>query len=681
MYVQIAGFFVVVMLALVLSLPLVVQAGADVFVAGGLEVRIDSSVITFMKDASGKVYADASTTPSIGKLNMIDKTLVPKDPSVYDTNGPWKINYNYFTSEVDAELTMTLDYHQESGDIIIMQKGEAEPGLYGVQWGIAGIPLEYNIIIPGYGGIKLDKNMTQGSYTFEYPGHWEAQFVIIQGERGGFWVRADDIIGRYKTLTVWRNSDGWDLAFETRNNAPFSDKDSIESVSWRLRNYEGDWQVPASKYRSWAESSFDLTQLSEQDPDWVNDIRLVVTMNYDYHATTILEPLSKQVDPTQTLIYIPHWRRDRYDVNYPDYTPQTGLASFVWRAQNYGFRVMLHVNYFGCDPNHELYQDLAKYQARDEFTDELRWWIHGDTKIAYINPASQLWREIFVERMAALVDRVNPDAIMLDQTLLMWNDGNGLIDGKTMIQGNIALHQELRAALPNIALSGEGLNEITFRMQSFAQRHIRGIDFLHGIVRDPRWFRASHPIASFIFRPYTTMYGYLGMVSPTFEEAYPAWWQTYIHWGVIPTLMYPEEDLITDDKTGYVRQLFDEIIFFQEMRLEPDLDGTWADNTVFPYKTAENERAEYIKESDGFALIYGDETISRTITGVSSVQRQGHIPGWRNYDDEGPVGLDPNLWYPFFEEDPKDYRRYIAYGGLILAFLVGAGFIVYRKVF
>ena len=45
----------------------------------------------------------------------------------------------------------------------------------------------------------------------------------------------------------------------------------------------------------------------------------------------------------------------------------------------------------------------------------------------------------------------------------------------TMAEGNIALHRQLREALPGVALSGEGLNEVTYRHEAFAQRHAWGL--------------------------------------------------------------------------------------------------------------------------------------------------------------------------------------------------------------
>ena len=51
------------------------------------------------------------------------------------------------------------------------------------------------------------------------------------------------------------------------------------------------------------------------------------------------------------------------------------------------------------------------------------------------------------------------------------------------------------------------------RYEAFAQRHVPGIDHAHG--RWSRaWLDAAHPISSYLLRPYTVMYGYLGCASP-----------------------------------------------------------------------------------------------------------------------------------------------------------------------
>ncbi|MFD1904034.1 DUF6259 domain-containing protein [Paenibacillus rhizoplanae] len=173
-------------------------------------------------------------------------------------------------------------------------------------------------------------------------------------------------------------------------------------------------------------------------------------------------------------------------------------------AQALGFRVMLYVNIFGTSFNNENYTQMQPYQVKDPFTLERKRWEYtaGSEQISFavINPAAEAWRELFVNKMTALVNEVGPDALHLDQSLLMYNDANGLIDGNNMMQGNIALHRELREALPDIALGGESLNEITTRYESFAQRHAYGIFSASGTWDDSK-INQVVPASSAIFLP------------------------------------------------------------------------------------------------------------------------------------------------------------------------------------
>ena len=50
---------------------------------------------------------------------------------------------------------------------------------------------------------------------------WEAQLVIVEGPRGGFYAWAEDPDGRYKRLVVERHAKGWRIGLITINDAPF----------------------------------------------------------------------------------------------------------------------------------------------------------------------------------------------------------------------------------------------------------------------------------------------------------------------------------------------------------------------------------------------------------------------------------------------------------------------------
>ena len=64
---------------------------------------------------------------------------------------------------------------------------------------------------------------------------------------------------------------------------------------------------------------------------------------------------------------------------------------------------MLHVNYFGVDPKHPLYEQFERYQVRDPWGDHDRqWWIwdraEPEIRFAYINPACRRGASILCGR-------------------------------------------------------------------------------------------------------------------------------------------------------------------------------------------------------------------------------------------------------------------------------------------
>ena len=99
------------------------------------------------------------------------------------------------------------------------------------------------------------------------------------------------------------------------------------------------------------------------------------------------------------------------------------------------------------------------------------------------------------------------DAFHLDISHAVINDANGLIEGLTAAQGNAQIHLELAEAMPGVVFSGEGLHEVTFFRESFVQRW--KVSPWHG---GPS--AKPHPISSFLFSPYTLLYGHLGIPNP-----------------------------------------------------------------------------------------------------------------------------------------------------------------------
>jgi hypothetical protein len=355
--------------------------------------------------------------------------------------------YTHFAdSDAWAECHYAAD--SKSGDLTVGGRCQTgQPGVWGLSWSIGRIPLHYAIIVPGHSGVRLTADSPDARQTFDYPMGWEAQLVIVEGPGHGFYVWSDDAQGRYKRLIVSRSAAGWELTLVSLADAPFDQVRECRSAPWRLNVYAGDWRVPARRYRQWMQTRFHATPLAEQQPTWVRQIRACVIMGLN---RDVLESLPGHFDPPQTLLYLPTWRAAGYDRNYPDYDAVLAeFEPFLLRARQLGFRVMLHTNYFGVDPQHPLYERFEPFQVRSPWGNHERlWWLweRADPVIrfAYINPALRAWRECFVNAMVRLCRRFPVDALHLDQTLCIYNDHHGRIDGLSMLEGNLALHRELR---------------------------------------------------------------------------------------------------------------------------------------------------------------------------------------------------------------------------------------------
>lgn len=624
-------------------------AAAPPLDAPAYSVTFQLGGIAKLTDRAGHTMADTATVKQGAGLRRM------KSDHYATTEGD-RGTYAALDGLPGGRLTQQVKVDPASGDLLVTQQGSSpEPGLWGVEWAIEGIPLDYEVIVPGRSGIKLGRTSPGNSHTFDYPYAWEAQFVIVTGGDHGFMVRADDPDGRFKRLTIARQPSGWRLGFATMNQAPFEALTTCESVPWRLSVWRGDWRVPARQYRDWMLAHYQPKPLAEQSPTWVRDARAMIIMGMD---SGLLEGLAARFDPAQTVVYVPSWRAPGYDMDYPNYVDvNPGFREFLDRAHQLGFKVMLHVNYFGCDPKNAAYDKLRQYHCRNAFNDELQWWIppsdrkHPERepriKFAYINPAAKAWRDLFVAAMTKLCTDYPVDALHLDQTLCIYNDKNGLIDGMTMLEGSLALHRELRAALPKVALSGEGLNEVTYRDEAFAQRHAWGVHHSEGT-----WTRSqlatAHPICSYLFRPYTIINGYLGNSAPGNGQLYAAWNEAYEHWGVIPTLK-PSAGLLANP-VAFGRQFFDELAVWQGQRLELDLDGDWPDDVAFPFRAADG--TPVVRTVDGRMMV-GDKVALRTITGMTEFTGPGSVGGWPLYDAKRIFGLDPEAWYPWFP-DPRD---------------------------
>ena len=455
--------------------------------------------------------------PEIKRISPFECQLIYRDS--------WSDPHN---NEVELHLFIGID--SQTGDLLVRQRAFSEMGgINAVMWGLSNLSHTVaDVIAPVYGGQIL----TEESKRYHYPGSWEAQLAILQGQRGGVFVRSDDTQYHFKTLEYSTEGDSFGLNFWQIPPVPFEHQKQVTTATWRLNAYQGDWHVPALAYQEWMHEVLRPVDRAQM-PDWVDDIELVITHAdpLEKVGVSVIRILYRLVDPEKTLLYVTGWRKPGWRWNYPDYTPTDNFGEFLKEAHNYGFKVMLHTNMVAVAPTDPLYAELAKYQVIDPDTGEKYGGYLDDPNTppsrsyVWINPASRVFRKMLVDRLKSVRETYNVDAFHLDISYSIHN--NALIDGLTMAEGNILLHQELRKAMPSIVLGGEGLNEVTFLYESFAQR-----GFKSGWIGKP-----VHPIGSFLFSPYTKLYGHLGFPNPDRDpELFHAYQDGYKVWSVIPTL-------------------------------------------------------------------------------------------------------------------------------------------------
>ena len=104
--------------------------------------------------------------------------------------------------QADTDILLTIAVDPLTDDLLIDMEGvsETRAGVIGMQWGCDNLDIQnLSVILPKTGGRIIDANTPDDYIDNRYPStRWEAQLVIVQGERGGFYVRNTDDTLQFK---------------------------------------------------------------------------------------------------------------------------------------------------------------------------------------------------------------------------------------------------------------------------------------------------------------------------------------------------------------------------------------------------------------------------------------------------------------------------------------------------
>ncbi len=453
------------LLAVLLMVPAVIRAQVSVRAEGAL-VRVETSTLSavldrgllvslvrkadrreLIRDAAGNrqalqlVYQDGRLAELGGEVGDSITCLQLSDRLVHVRINSWN---------GDGLIAVSAD--PESGDLLIEPSGYASrPGLRACRWSLGGIAPGLELVAPFFQGLRLPpEHPLVAGKRWVWPFKWEAGLVILQGEDGGCWVHCRDDRYRYKALQVGLPGEPRGLGFETEGYGPLERNLGAGGLTWRINVYQGDWQVPAARYRDWLAQAYHLERKTR--PAWVDQLRLAVSWAPTDPA--LLEALARWVEPGRVLLHVPHWRTDGYDENYPNYHPSEEGRRFIERAKAMGFRVMPHFNSIDMDPSHPAFQYVRDFLYRDPDGGKLQgWaWYQGNTKpvpesnlallrhrdkkvMVKVHPGLGMWRSILAENVQGAARELSLEVAFLDVTLCTWNIADCLVEGIPPTEG------------------------------------------------------------------------------------------------------------------------------------------------------------------------------------------------------------------------------------------------------
>lgn len=441
-----------------------------------------------------------------------------------------------------------ISEEQSSGELIVEPGGySSRPGLRACRWTLPGIEPSLKLVAPFFQGVCLPLNDPLIKNTFWFwPHSWEAGLAILQGNDGGFWVHCQDERYRFKSLQVGAAEDACCLGFETEAYGPIDQNLSAGGIAWRINVYDGNWTVPAFRYRDWLDQSCKMSQKTRSE--WAKDLRFAIS--WCPNDPGILDALAKRLDPKTVLLHIPGWRTDGYDQNYPTFVASPAGRAFIAKAQAMGYHAMPHFNAMDMDPTHPVYAYLRDFQYRSLETKKVEGWTYYENHVlpvpesnaarlrhqdkntmVKIHPGLSMWRSILAENVRKAVNDLALDTVFLDITLCIWNLHNSVVEDQTPTEGIQKLTAHIGSLGKGLVVGGEGRNEITMREETVGQVHLfkSSGPSIEGLER-----AGGCPLSEFLFGRWCRSFGYSTLHGQTEDSGMRIKLQTSL--GAMPTI-------------------------------------------------------------------------------------------------------------------------------------------------
>ncbi len=448
----------------------------------------------------------------------------------------------------DGDGIITVSVDPASGDLLVEPSAfSSRPGVRACRWRLKGLRRDLKLVAPFFQGVSLslDDSLIRSSH-WDWPHRWEAGLAILQASTGGFSVHTQDSRYRYKALQIGSETDPHMIGLDTEAYGPLDANLAAGGLTWRINVHQGDWKIPAERYRNWLWETYSLAREEQRRQPWFHSLAMAIS--WCPGDIAVLEALAKRVDPGKVLIHFSNWRTDAYDENYPTYVASEDATAFLARALEMGFHVMPHFNIVETDPNHPVYAQVRDFQYRDIETKKLYGWSwvnaraigvpesnatrlnHRREKVMVkIHPGLAAWRSMLCSKIQEAARKHALREVFVDVALNTFNLHNCLVENTTSTEGvNRLVHQ---IADLGLSVGAEGLNETFFQGLSFAQVHLfrNPRTTMEGLERT-----GGCPLNDFLFGKLCRSFGYSGLGGRNADEELRA--RVHEENGALPTI-------------------------------------------------------------------------------------------------------------------------------------------------
>ena len=466
--------------------------------------------------------------------------------------------------ECDVSVRIAID--EETGDVLLEPSAwTMQSGIAGIGMSVSGVRKDLQVVGPFQQGVRLPLAHPQMAGKFAlWPREWEAGFLVLDGGDSGFTVQSWDDHHLFKAVRIGHETNSQVVQFMTIAPGPLEQNRCVGNLAWRISTYQGNWEVPVRRYRDWYWKAHSLVEAAKLRPDWLDGLRLGVS--WCPTDLNLLDALAKKIDPKAVFLHLPHWRKYKYDQDYPSFEPDEKGTAFVLKARNMGFHCAPHANYCQMSPDHPFFFEARDFCIRDP--NNLRWggwswlpvegWRNFGPPQSYsymasqkdwnvlvnVHPAWSPWRRQLTRQIAALIKSLKLDSIFVDVTLLILNSDKVQLEGLSMPEGAVKLIRELVDLAPHFCVAGEGRNEISAQFLSVTQFHLYNFAHRHDIEsKDVSWvLDATQPVNEVLFKGLTRGIGYhygqganrRHMIEATLKQ------------GAIPTLIFQTDDPVSE---------------------------------------------------------------------------------------------------------------------------------------